>query len=83
MKHITIRTSTEERDAVMGNYGINPEDTHWTLHERNRHTWEIADLCRTRRQARAMWLEMFAEWIDKYRSTDEAILEVESEFLKA
>lgn len=82
MKHIKIKTAAEERDAVMGDYKIEPLETGWTLHERNRHTWEIAEMCSTRRQARALWLQMFDDRIEELRSTDRHILEVEKAFLK-
>lgn len=63
MKTITINTAIEERNAVMGDYGITPASTGWTLNERNNHTIRVHESCRTRRQARAMWLEIFEDHI--------------------
>jgi len=88
MKTITIKTATEERNAVMGDYGITPESTGWTLNERNDHTIRVHENCRTRRQARAMWLEIFEDFIrdhegDGLRTTDKAIMQAEAAFLAA
>jgi len=88
MKTNTIKTATEERNAVMGDYGITPEATGWTLNERNENTIRVHELCRTRRQARAMWLEIFGDFIrdhegDGLRTTDRAIMQTEAAFLSS
>lgn len=84
MKNITIKTAVAERNAVMGDYGISPESTGWTLNERNDHTIRIHNACRTRRQARAMWLETFMSHTccleaEQLRFTDRWVLEIETE----
>lgn len=81
MKNITIKTATEERNAVMGDYGVTPSGTGWTLNQHNDHTIRVHNECRTRRQARAMWLEIFMDngniETESIRFTDRAILKME------
>lgn len=84
MKNIAIKTAIAERNAVMGDYGITPSATGWTLNEKHDHTIRISNACRTRRQARAMWLETFMDYTtcleaEQLRFTDRCVLKIETE----